>query len=144
MLGKLARWLRVMGHDTHYQAFYRPGDIDLLMKEGPYFLSRHRARAGHYDNALLLHSNNIGKQLAELKEKLPIVSHRSNWFTRCLICNTVLEETDKEEVRENVPEYVFYQNMTTIKACHLCGRHYWPGSHRSRMIIKLNEWGFGS
>ncbi|MDY6878821.1 MAG: Mut7-C RNAse domain-containing protein [Desulfatiglans sp.] len=143
MLGKLAKWLRVMGHDTHYQSFYGPGDIELLMKGRSYFLTRNRTRSGHYHHVVLLHSNKVEKQLAELKKNLPIQSPRSNWFTRCLICNTLLEEKKKEEVQENVPEYVFYHNITTIKACHECGRYYWPGSHRSRMLVKLKEWGFG-
>ncbi|MBW2035500.1 MAG: hypothetical protein JRI94_18340 [Deltaproteobacteria bacterium] len=28
MLGKLAKWLRVLGYDTHYQRHYSPGVMD--------------------------------------------------------------------------------------------------------------------
>ena len=34
MLGKLAKWLRVLGYDTHYQRYYKPGAIDQLVR-GP-------------------------------------------------------------------------------------------------------------
>lgn len=141
MLGKLAKWLRVLGYDTHYESHYRPGVIDQLTGDGRRLLSRQKKSVDLYSSSVLLCSNNTGGQLAELKEKIHLEPDRSRWFSRCLVCNVVLEEADVSQAKENVPEYVFYENMAGIRFCPSCGRYYWPGSHRMRMTRKLVEWG---
>ena len=142
MLGKLAKWLRVLGYDTHYQRYYRPGDVDHLVEKGRCLLSRHKRITDHYTNAVLLRANAVGGQVAELKEQVCLDPDQSDWFSRCLICNILLVEVQEEVARENVPEHVFYENMTGIRFCPSCGRYYWPGSHRTKMVRQLNEWGF--
>ena len=142
MLGRLAKWLRALGYDTHFQRYYRPGDIENLVKKGRFFLSRHRGKTAHYTHAVFIHANGVGDQIAELKKRAHLAPVRSTWFSRCLVCNVLLTEAQKDEARENVPEYVFYENMAGIRLCPLCGRYYWPGSHRKRMLRQLEEWGF--
>lgn len=143
MLGKLAKWLRALGYDTCYQRYYRPGVIDLLVvEEDRRLLSRHKDMSDRYGNAVLLCANRVGEQLAELKDKVYLAPDLSSWFSRCLICNALLKEPSRDAARENVPEYVFFQNMTGIRFCPSCGRHYWPGTHRKRMVRQLEEWGF--
>ena len=142
MLGKLARWLRVLGYDTCYQSYYGQGVIDQLVKQGRRLLSRHKDMADHYANAVLLHDNNIGGQIAELRQTGLLTPDQSTWFTRCLVCNALLEKPEETRARENVPEYIFYQNMAEIRFCPSCRRYYWPGSHRIRMLRQLQEWGF--
>jgi len=142
MLGSLAKWLRVLGYDTHYQRYYDPGVMNEIVKAGALLLSRHREKVHLYTGAVLLHGNNVGEQIAELKERLNLKPVRSRWFTRCLICNTLLIVIRMDEVRENVPEYVFHQNVSGIKCCPSCGRYYWPGSHRTNMERQLKKWGF--
>ena len=143
MLGKLAKWLRVLGHDTHYQSYYQEGDIERLVKEGRYLLSRHKKRSERYRSAILINSNHVGVQLAELNKKVCLAPDQSNWFGRCLICNTLLKESRMAEARENVPEYIYYQNVTALRFCPSCGRYYWPGSHRKRMMMmQLEAWDF--
>jgi uncharacterized protein with PIN domain len=139
MLGKLAKWLRVLGYDTHYQRHYSPGVMDELVKGSRLLLSRRRETVHQYTGALLLHGNAVGEQIAELKERLHLVPDRSRWFTRCLICNILLGDVQIDTARENVPEYVFYQNISGIKYCPSCGRYYWPGSHRTRMERQLEN-----
>ncbi len=142
MLGKLAKWLRVLGYDTHYQNFYRDGVIDQLLKDGRWLLSLHVKKAEQYDNMILLHTNRVGEQLNELKNKIDLAPDRLNWFTRCLVCNVYLQSADQDAARDNVPEYVFFSNLSGIRLCPSCGRYYWPGSHRKRMLKQLEEWGF--
>ena len=142
MLGRLAKWLRALGSDTHYQRYYGPGDIENLVKEGRHFLSRHSGKTEQYTHAVFIHANSVRGQIAELKNRARLAPVRSTWFSRCLVCNVLLTEAQKDSARENVPEYVFYENMAGIRLCPLCGRYYWPGSHRKRMIRQLEEWGF--
>ena len=142
MLGKLAKWLRVLGYETHYQTVYRPGSMSSLLLEGRRLLTRNKTTAGRYESAILIRADRVGAQLSELREKAALSSPRSKWFTRCLICDTLLKEAALDKAKDSVPEYVFYENMMHIRYCPSCDRYYWPGTHRKRMILQLEEWGF--
>ncbi len=142
MLGRLAKWLRVLGYDTHYKSHYGPGALDQLVEEGRRLLSRHKKIVNSHADAVLLCSDDAGGQLAELREKIALRPDESKRFSRCLICNVLLQGVDVGKSKENVPEYVFYENIAGIRFCPSCGRYYWPGSHRERMTRKLREWGF--
>ncbi|MCF8146599.1 MAG: hypothetical protein K9N21_22045 [Deltaproteobacteria bacterium] len=143
MLGRLAKWLRVLGYDTHYQASYPPGVMDALIREGRLLLTRHRKRAEMSGKrAVFIHGNHVSEQLIALTRELHMTPPPSAWFNRCLICNTQLRHACESDAREKVPEYVFYQNMSRIRFCPSCDRYFWPGSHRSTMAAQLREWGF--
>ncbi|MBW1763510.1 MAG: hypothetical protein JRJ23_02045 [Deltaproteobacteria bacterium] len=144
MLGKLAKWLRVMGFDCHCQSAYREGDIDSLVRQGSIFLSRHKTLTKDYPGSMFIKSNDIGGQLNEVREAGYLISNLSEYFSRCLICNTPLHETSPAEAENKIPEYIFHQNRTGISFCPSCNRYFWPGSHRERMLKKLEEWGIGS
>jgi uncharacterized protein with PIN domain len=142
MLGKLAKWLRVMGYDTHYQSYYRQEVLDQLIGDGRYLLSRNYATVRRHRNALLVHGDRVADQMAELKTRLDLTPDPSIRFSRCLICNVELEAALPDEAKNRIPEYVFYGNTTKIRLCPCCGRYYWPGSHRERMLKQLHLWGF--
>ena len=143
MVGKLAKWLRVLGYDTHYQPHYSPEAIDAFVREGRILLTRHKRRAEKLGNAaVLIRGNQVSEQLIELKRELHLEPARSTWFSRCLICNAILRHACEGVAGEKIPEYVLYQNRTNISFCPLCGRYFWPGSHRARMEKQLKEWGF--
>jgi len=141
MLGRLAKWLRIMGYDTHYQTFYKEDEIGQLAREGRMLLSRHRQRIDQCPHSTHIHSDHVKEQLHEMKNGKCLTPDRSKWFSRCLICNVPLKVAEAENARQNVPEYVFYQNIAGIRFCPSCGRYFWPGSHRQRMIKQLEEWG---
>ena len=141
MLGKLAKWLRVMGFDTHYQTNYTQGEIETLIYQGYLLLTRHKRKKSHFPDSFFIQSDKIKGQLQELKNRGLIPSPMSKWFTRCLTCNIPIYEVPVEDARDNIPEYVFYQNITGIRFCPSCMRYYWPGSHKTRMIRQLQEWG---
>jgi uncharacterized protein with PIN domain len=143
MLGKLAKWLRVLGIDTHYQRFYGFGAIDQLVSDGRWLLTRHEERAGLYGNAVIIHGDHVGEQVSSLRGKVNLATERKKWFTRCLMCNVLLETPVESETRVNVPEYVFYRHAKEVRFCPSCGRYFWPGTHRERMVRQLEAWGFG-
>jgi len=143
ILGRLAKWLRVLGYDTYYQTSYPPEVMDALIREGRLMLTRHRKRAEKSGKgAVFIHGNHVGEQLISLARELQMAPPPSTWFSRCLICNAQLRQALESEARERVPEYVFHQNMNQIRFCPSCGRYFWPGSHRSTMAAQLREWGF--
>ncbi|MBW2610460.1 MAG: hypothetical protein JRC68_08980 [Deltaproteobacteria bacterium] len=142
MLGKLAKWLRVMGYDAYYESFDGAHRIYHLVQDGRLLLSRNRPITEQYPDSLLIRSDQVKEQLQEIRDAGYIKADRSKWFMRCLICNIQINEVTREDARENIPEYIFYQNKTAIRFCPSCGRYFWPGSHRNRMIRQLEEWGF--
>jgi uncharacterized protein len=141
-LGSLAKWLRLMGYDAHYQPFYNPGQIRLLMHRGRVFLTRSSQRLRRCKGAVFLGSDFVEEQLRQLKREGLITAGRTKWFSRCMRCNEPLQEAEGEAVRENVPEYVFLNNPSGILFCPSCKRFFWPGSHRRNMIAQLHSWGF--
>ena len=141
-LGRLAKWLRVMGYDTIYQSFYRKDTVTELVHEGRILLYRQQATVTHYPSSLLIRSDHLKAQLHEMKDMGAITPDRSRWFSRCLTCNMPLEEANATVARQNVPEHVIYQSPPVIRFCPSCSRHFWPGSHRERMNRQLEEWGF--
>lgn len=142
MLGGLAKWLRVMGYDTHYQRFYKEGEIQNLVSEGRFLLSRNRRIIERYPHALLILSEHVEEQLHEMGDKGMFTGGRELWFSRCLICNTSLMDAQVHAAREDLPEYIFLQNVKRIRFCPSCGRYYWSGSHREKMIRQLQTYGF--
>lgn len=142
MLGRLSKWLRIMGYDTRYETFKPVEAITQLAQTGWIPLTRHFKSAKLLKCAILICDNQVGKQLAQLDGKLHLSAQPQPWFNRCILCNVPLEVASLESVRDNVPEYVFYKNIQKIRFCPACKRHYWPGSHRERMEKQLNLWGF--
>jgi len=142
MLGKLAKWLRVMGYDTIYRSRYRPGQIQSLVGEGRILLTRDTRSAREDERAVLIRSDHVGEQLRQLKEEACIREDHARWFARCTICNEPLVEAPVEAARENVPEYVFFEHPAGIRFCPSCRRFFWSGSHRQRMVAQLEAWGF--
>ena len=142
MLGRLAKWLRVMGYDTHYLSFHRKRDMASLIQEGRTLLSRHKEAVDRYPGSLMIHSDHVKEQLTEIRNEFQLKPRKSQWFTRCLICNAPLKKAQIEHLRANIPDYILYENPTRLRICPSCGRYFWPGSHRERMLRQLEDWGF--
>jgi len=104
MLGRLARWLRIMGYDAHYRPFYKPGQILSLVNEGRIFLTRNSLWLFRSKGAVFLRFDHVGEQLRQMQQEGLIPVDRAIWFTRCMLCNEPLLEAPSELARENVPE----------------------------------------
>ena len=142
MLGKLAKWLRVMSYDAHYQSYYKDGELAQFIKDGRVLLSRDRKIIQEYEDSFFIKSDHVCDQLLEVKENGYIKESEIICFLRCLICNTPLEKIQVEKARGRIPEYIYNQNDNHIRFCRSCGRYFWPGSHKYRMTTQLKEWGF--
>jgi len=57
-------------------------------------------------------------------------------FSRCLECNAVLEDIDRESAFEKVPAYV-YLTHERFARCPSCERIYWHGTHAEEMLKQL-------
>ena len=138
MLGKLARWLRILGYDTAYDPF---AEDDALLRqaeaEDRILLTRdvplsERAPEGC---CILVAHDKLDGQMAQLVQTLGLDLDRET-FTRCLICNDPIVDVSRDAVRDRVPPYVF-QTQTRFHRCPTCGRIYWRGTHLDRMSERL-------
>jgi len=140
-VGKLARWLRMMGYDT---LFINPIDDDglirialkekrVLLTKDTQILLRRVATSGKL-KVLLIEGDDPKEQLRQVARAMKLDQDRK--FTRCLECNEPLVRRRKEEVRDLVPPYVF-QTQSQYFQCPACHRVYWRGTHWQRMKQEL-------
>ncbi len=142
MLGKLARYLRIMGYDTIYQKTYSGQRLSELVAEGRVLLTRSTIRVKEYPHAVSIDRDLVKDQLTVLDSNLRLSRDQEKWFTRCSICNSPLSKVDREGAQAHVPDYVFLRYPEKIQFCPSCKRFYWPGTHRERMLARLKDWGF--
>ena len=143
MLGKLARWLRVIGQDVTYGPHLSGyGLIREARREGRLILTRDRSLARKKPpDYLLIQSDRFREQLKQVVQACRLEPFKEA-FTRCVECNTVLQPVPKEAVRERVPPYVF-SNQERFSFCLRCRRIYWPATHQQKMVEQLKALGFG-
>ncbi len=142
MLGKLAKYLRILGFDVEYFADIEESKIiDMINKSDRILLTKDIAlftRVENKDKAYLLKSDSWRSQLKSVVKRFNISSKDIRCFSRCIVCNTKLEPTSKESVRGKVPEYT-YSTHENFYICPKCGRIYWKGTHVEHMEEKITE-----
>ncbi len=135
MLGKLAKWLRVLGMDARSVLMADRTVIESLLSTGFIPVTR-REKFRDREGVIFLCSDRHLEQLAELISLCGIQRDQVRLFSRCTLCNTGLEPTSPEGAFGAVPDYIF-QTARDFRKCPQCGRIYWPGSHRQNMAAQL-------
>jgi len=130
MLGRLCKWLRLLGYDASYFVSDKKSElIYQSIKEGRIILTRdHRLSKKKAIKLIIINSDLLEEQLKQIFSELSIKVDPENIFTRCLVCNQVLMEAEKEKVRDKVPSYVF-QTQKEFSYCSSCQKIYWKGTH---------------
>jgi uncharacterized protein with PIN domain len=138
MLGRLAKWLRILGHDTAYFPHAEDRELVRLARaEGRLLLTRDGELARRRGlRSLLVESESFEEQLEQLLRDLDLAGERPP--PRCVHCNTILEEVGKETVKETVPPYVFRRH-SNFTWCPKCDKVYWRGTHWRRMRERIDE-----
>jgi uncharacterized protein with PIN domain len=137
MLGRLARALRMLGLDTQYRPDIDDNELKMTaLREGRVILTRDRevADTSLPVTVLLVESDHVEEQLLQTARAFGIAPG-GRLFSRCLICNVEVDDVEKCEVRERVPEYV-YETQERFSRCPSCGRIYWAGTH----VERAREW----
>ncbi len=136
MLGTLAKWLRILGYDTMYHAQLEDNQLVRLARaEGRILLTRDTGllrRKGL--RCLFIQSESLEEQLAQVLQAFDL--RADNPFSRCPVCNTVLEDVPKHEAWGQVPPFIF-QTQERFSLCPECNRFYWRGTHWQRMWQKV-------
>jgi len=139
MLGKLAKWLRIMGQDVIYgQHLSGYGLIRTARMENRLVLTRDRKlRQKQPPDFLFIESDHYREQLRQVIQACGL-SPLDKPFTRCLECNLILQPRSKVAIEKTVPAYVF-STQENFFGCPKCRRVYWPATHHQRMIEELRE-----
>ncbi len=130
MLGRLAKWLRILGFDTGY-----PRSVP---SEGRYFVTTREvtSRTG----VVRVTAQRPLEQLKQVIEQTGVSVESDRFFSRCLVCNLPVAEVSKELVAGRVPEPVF-ASKSEFHECPRCKRLYWEGSHLERTKKRLEDVG---
>ncbi|MEW6618269.1 MAG: Mut7-C RNAse domain-containing protein [bacterium] len=139
MLGKLAKWLRILGYDTIYYRTQNDYDlIEIAQNEGRILLTRDSQLARNWIvPTLLIKDEIIDEQLKQVIQRFKIEIGCA-LFSRCPKCNTLLIEIDKEAIKDKLPEFV-YQTYNEFWSCPTCNRYYWQGSHWMNIKAKVEN-----
>jgi uncharacterized protein with PIN domain len=144
MLGRLARWLRLLGFDTYYTTHIEDSLlIEIAREEKRVLLTRDtrlvkRKGMGEF---LLLKENDTFAQLKKVIEVFGLLPEDRDdpcpvCFIRCSLCNSLLDDIPKEDAKDHVPEYV-YRTSENFRKCPACGKFYWKGTHHELLLKKL-------
>lgn len=105
MLGKLTKWLRILGYDTTYPI--SDEDITLILtarQENRILLTRdtNLIKRKNICDYLFIKSDQWEEQLLEVIRGLKlIIDFNSNMFSRCSLCNTPTIKIDKKKSRRS-------------------------------------------
>jgi uncharacterized protein with PIN domain len=141
MLGKLAKELRMLGYDT----IYYPGEdayrlIKLAREERRVILTRNTKLLPKTteDRIIRITEDRPSLQIKELIQTGYISLSEKNFFSRCLLCNALLDDLSRGEAEGKVPDFIFYQQKHFFR-CPQCLRIYWQGSHQENMLKRIEQ-----
>jgi uncharacterized protein with PIN domain len=141
MLGRLARWLRVLGFDTHYdETLSDPSLVRLAAQEDRLLLTRdrHLLRELRPAAALEIRHDDPLDQLRDLVERLSLPAP-AELFTRCILCNCELAAPLAPELALELLPPGVRGIPGPVRQCPACQRIYWHGSHVRRMRVALDR-----
>jgi uncharacterized protein with PIN domain len=141
MLGRLARWLRVLGFDTTYDAALAdPALVQLAADEDRILLTRdrHLLRELRPAAAVEVRKDAPLEQLQDLVSALALPAP-TELFTRCVLCNAELSFPLKQAEAVELLPPDFRDIPQPVRRCPSCGKVYWHGSHVRRMRVALER-----
>jgi len=138
-LGKLAKWLRILGFDTTYDPDLPAGCFGELEPERVLLTRRSDFRKGRRENPyLVIRSDNYWKQLAEVVKALDITAESIRPFSRCISCNAITRSADKADLQGKIPDYV-WETHDEFRSCPECHRIYWAGTHIEHSLERFRS-----
>ena len=139
-MGKLAKWLRMLGFDTYYRRELHDPEIAersyneqrIVVTRDLGLLKRNQVQLGYW-----VRSQDPGQQLLEVVKRYNLDVHMRP-FTRCMNCNGTIQPVNREDVHEELPEAVA-TDYTEFYQCDACNQVYWKGSHYDRMVQLIDR-----
>jgi hypothetical protein len=142
MLGKLARWLRMLGNDVEYSSYLRDSELlSKASKDNRILLTRdfelYQRAIGRNIDAYYLQGSTGEAKLAELAKRYHINLEIDVASSRCPKCNSSIKPASREEVLGKIPDSTL-EHYKEFWKCPNCGQIYWQGSHWNKIRKTLN------
>ena len=143
MLGKLARWLRMLGQDVIYSVQFDDAQLlELAKAEQRALLTRDfelykRAIARGID-AFYVEGKTESERLAEVSKRYGVSLVIDMEKSHCPVCNTPLKATPKEKLSGELEKNTFTYYDKFWK-CPNCGQVYWQGAHWKQINNTLTQ-----
>ncbi|MBF8268841.1 MAG: Twitching motility protein PilT [Gammaproteobacteria bacterium] len=135
-LGKLAKYLRMLGFDTLYANHYSDTELATLASSGEkrILLTRDVGLLKHklVSHGYFVRTTQPRQQLVEIVERFDLKKLVTP-FKRCVHCNGCLTPLEKPAAQGRVPAQI-YQDLDKFVLCDSCQQIYWQGSHYDRMM----------
>lgn len=143
MLGKLTRWLRILGYNVKYSNKLDDAQISFIAENEQRILLTKDLRFYHQVaakgiSAFYLGGRTEGEKLAELSKRFGISLEIDVKRSRCTKCNIRVRSTPKEKVAKKVKEGTF-AHYNNFWQCPKCGQIYWQGTHWVKIRRTLEE-----
>lgn len=143
MLGKLTRWLRMLGQDVEYSSQMDDSElIEAAKKKHRILLTRdlelyQRATSKNVETHYV-EGRTEAEKVAELAGRFKIPLKMNMKKSRCPACNTKIKPILKKHLAEKVEKntFAFYDEFWT---CPECGKIYWQGAHWGRIQATLEK-----
>ena len=141
MLGKLARWLRMVGLDVEYRNQLPDEElIKLSQAEQRVILTRDTKlikilKKGEY---LFISHDYLEDQFKQFFEHFPSLKSQLRPLSRCVECNRELQPVDREQIKEKVWPFV-YQTQSDFTLCPKCKRIYWRATHVQKIQGRIRR-----
>jgi hypothetical protein len=135
-IGRLARYLRMLGFDARYDRHATDDELARISAdEGRILLTRDRGllKRSIVRHGYLVRDDDPRRQLDEVAARYGLIPLAAP-FSRCVRCNGLLEQVDRAAVAERLagePRTLRY--FDSFGLCVDCGGIYWQGSHFERM-----------
>lgn len=143
MLGKLTRWLRMLGQDVEYtDSMADKALIQKAKKTNRILLTRdvqlfQRAIARGAE-AFLIESTDEAENLASLGKRFKFKLEIDLKISRCPKCNAQIRFVRKDSVIDRIPETTS-TCYNEFWECPNCEQIYWQGAHWKRIEETLRE-----
>lgn len=143
MLGKLTRWLRMLGYDTEYADNLEDKKlVEIAKKEDRILLTRdhelYRLANSKQVNAFLVEDKTRSAQLATLSHQCHLSLKLDPDSSRCPKCNSIISHTEKNSIYEKIPSATA-RVYSEFWECQNCGKIYWKGAHWKKIVKTLDD-----
>jgi len=143
MLGSLARWLRMMGHDVEFPVVLNDDKLmALAKKENRILLTRdlelYKRSTARGIDVYYLEGKNEAERLASLAKRFGLQLEIDLRFSRCPRCNTEIQSAPKAKIVDKV-EMNTFAHYDEFWECPKCGKIYWQGAHWPKIRETLGE-----
>jgi uncharacterized protein with PIN domain len=143
MLGKLTRWLRILGHDVIYYGV--ADDIELIKlaeSSKRVLITRdfelyQQAITRGFDAVFIEDTDKAGK-LAFLAKRFDFKLDVDINNSHCPKCNAKLLAVLKEKIISEIPKATS-SNYDDFWRCLRCGQLYWQGAHWKQIKLTIED-----